>query len=145
MDIDGDSLFADGVVIVPVFFDVVIEEGVGIPGGFFFGDVEFFAFVTGEINDDIAVLGGDAGQLIFAGDVTRIGGFYAGLHGGNVDGDAWHIDTDEVTEDADTSGGGGEGHDEFSDRGVLTLALEGLGEWGFGGGGVGGVVVLLGG
>lgn len=62
--------------------------------------------------------------MIISWDVGGVGGFDAGLHGGYADGDAGEIEADEVTEDADTGGRGGEGEDEFAERGMFAFFFE---------------------
>lgn len=98
VDIDGDSLFPDGdKMFGPFFFDEVIEEGSAVPGRIFLGESEVVLGGIGEFHNDLVSLGGDVGKLVATGDIRGVRGVDSGLHGGDLDGDVWHVELNEIS------------------------------------------------
>ena len=112
-NIDGDSLFVGGdIVRTPGGLNVVAEQGGAIPRGFFLDESEASAVGTVENHGELAVFGDDVRKGVVHRDVRGVGGFNAGLHGGDADGDVGDVAADEVDEGSETSGSTGEGKDE---------------------------------
>ena len=121
-DVDGDSLLMSGdVFLAPSGLDVIAEQSSAVPRGLFLDKGE--AGVVGAAKDhgEFAVLGDDVRKGVVHGDIGRIGGFDAGLHGGDTDGDVGDVVADEPNDGGKTGGGASEGEDEAFGAGFAVL------------------------